>query len=260
MSYTVSRYPHGTFSWADIYSTDIKKTKAFLTQLFDWRATDMPTGPSTPDYTIFDLSGKAVAGGSPTYLPEQLSFWSSHVTVNDVEQMVRKAEKLGGQITMAAMDVLDQGKMATIQDPTGAYLSFWQPAKHIGAQLINTVGAMCWNELLTTDLETAKRFYGDLFEWTFTIDQHHYITIHNRGRSNGGMFQLTKEMGKLPSHWGVYFTVANLATAVHRVKELGGQLLMEKKIDVGQIAVVTEPTGAWFTLIEMSLPPTEWNE
>src|SRR5579859_322463 len=120
MAYTVTKYPQGTFSWADIVSTDIEKSKKFLTSFFGWTSQDMPTEEGKPDYTMFYLDTHVVAGGSPTFMPNMPSFWNSYITVNNVDEMVAKAEKLGGKITMPPMDVLDSGRMASIQDPTGA--------------------------------------------------------------------------------------------------------------------------------------------
>ena len=77
------------------------------------------------------------------------------------------------------MDVFDSGRMAFIVDPTGAQLGLWQPKNHIGAGIVNTVGAMCWNELLTRDAQTAKAFYSAIFGWEFYGDEH-YIHISNK--------------------------------------------------------------------------------
>ncbi|HSW96857.1 MAG TPA: VOC family protein [Candidatus Saccharimonadales bacterium] len=263
MSYSVTKFPQGTFSWADVYSTDIAKTKTFLTSLFGWSSQDMPTGEGKPDYTMFSLDGKYVAGGGPGFIPNMPSFWASYVTVDNVDDMVAKAEKLGAKITMPAMDVLDAGRMANIQDPTGANLSLWQPKKHTGAQIINTAGAMCWNELYTKDIEKAKQFYGDLFGWTYEIDEKNngYTIIKNNGRSNGGIFSITPEMEAMHPNWLVYFTVKNLDESLAKVKELGGKIYMEtKEISIGKIATVAEPTGAAFMIIEMSVTPDAWIE
>src|SRR5579859_1976842 len=185
MTYTVTKYPQGTFSWADVASTDIQKSKKFLTSLFGWTSQEMHTGDGKPDYTMFYKDNQVVAGGSPTYMPTMPSFWNNYVTVNNVDETVANVEKLEGKIIMPPMDVLDSGRMASIQDPTGANLSLWQPKKHIGASVVNTVGAMCWNELYTKDVAKAKQFYTALFSWTYEIDEKNdgYIIIKNNGRS-----------------------------------------------------------------------------
>jgi uncharacterized protein len=57
--------------------------------------------------------------------------------------------------------VLD-GRVAAIRDPTGAIVSLWQPRARIGATPVNDIGALCWNELTTTDIERAKAFFAEL--------------------------------------------------------------------------------------------------
>lgn len=82
MTYMVSKYPPSTFSWADVFSTDMPATSRFLTKLFGWKAKQLPTDRGV-DYTMFYLDGKEVAGGSP--MPPEMgdqSFWSSYITVD----------------------------------------------------------------------------------------------------------------------------------------------------------------------------------
>ncbi len=262
MSYFVNKYPQGAFSWADFFSTDIEKSKAFYTGLFDWTYEDMPTGEGRPDYTMFSLEGKYVAGGSPTFDPNMPSFWSSYITVENVEAMAKKAQELGGKITMPPMDVLDSGRMATITDPTGAMVSLWQPKNHIGAGVVNTVGAMCWNELYTNDLEKAREFYGKLLGWTFEVDSKNgYVSIKSGNRYNGGMMAISPEMGPMPPNWAVYFTVKNMEESLKKVLELGGKVdAQPMKIDPGVFAIVTDPAGAYIVLLEMSSGPEPWEE
>ncbi len=264
MSYTVTKYPQGTFSWADFFSTDIAASKKFLTGLFGWTFEDMPTEKGKPDYTMFSLDGKYVAGGSQTFDPKMPSFWMSYVTVNNVDEMVKKAESFGAKVKMPPMDVFDAGKMAVIEDPTGASLSLWQPKKHIGAGIVNTVGAMCWNELYTKDVKKAQDFYAKLFGWTFETDEKTgYVTIKNNGRMNGGMMAIAPDMeqaGMIPN-WTVYFTVKNMAESVAKVKELGGHVYLDSKpISVGKISMIGDSAHAHFIIMEMSVPPNEWVE
>jgi predicted enzyme related to lactoylglutathione lyase len=263
MPYTVTHYPQGTFSWADTFSTDIAATKKFMTGLFGWTSEDMPTGEGKPDYTMFSLDGHYVAGGSPTFAPGMPSFWTSYITVDNVDAMVKKAESLGGKVTMPPMDVLDSGRMATIQDPTGASVALWQPKKHIGAGIVNTVGAMVWNELYTKDLAAAKKFYADLLGWTYEVDEKNggYVMIKNNGRMNGGMMAITPDMVGMPPNWTVYFSVQNIEEAMAKVTSFGGKVHMgPKPISVGKIAMITDPAGAAFIIMEMSVSPSEWVE
>ena len=58
---------------------------------------------------------------------------------------------------MDPFDVLDVGRMAMVQDPTGAVVALWEPRRHAGAGLAGEANAICWNELATTDTGRAGR-------------------------------------------------------------------------------------------------------
>ena len=58
---------------------------------------------------------------------------------------------------MEPFDVMDAGRMAVIQDPTGAVFSVWEPNESIGAQLVNAPGALTLTQLNTSDPEKATR-------------------------------------------------------------------------------------------------------
>lgn len=262
MSFTPTKYPQGTFSWADFFSIDREASKKFMNELMGWTSEDMPTGQGRPDYTMFSLDGKYTAGGSPTFAPDMPSFWSNYITVDNVDEMTAKAEKLGAIVKMPPMDVLDSGRMSTIEDPTKAVVCLWQPQKHIGAGIINVPGAMSWNELYTHDIEKAKQFYGDLLGWTYEVDPENggYVTILNNGRMNGGMMAITPEMMGMVPCWMVYFTVKNVDESVAKVKDLGGTVHMTRDIGVGKIAAIADPANTNFILIEMSVPPQDWQD
>ena len=59
--YTVTKYPHGTFSWADNTSTNAEAAKAFYLDLFGWGNFDVPMG-SDMYYTMFQHQGQHAAG------------------------------------------------------------------------------------------------------------------------------------------------------------------------------------------------------
>jgi hypothetical protein len=264
MSYLVTKpFPHGVFCWSDVQSKDMNKTKAFMTGLLGWTFEDMPT-PMGVDYTMFSLDGHNVAGGNPMSPDDKApgSYWVNYISVEHLEATVEKAVSLGATVIMPSMDVMDSGRMAGIMDPTGAAIMFWEAKSHIGAGIVNTTGAMCWNELLTHDVEKAQKFYTDLFGWTYEKDERDYYMIKLNGRMNGGMMKIKEEWGPMPASWVVYFTVADLAASMVKVKELGGQI-MGDVIDAGatgKIASVIDPNGAYFNLIQMSVPPEEWVE
>ncbi len=257
MNYLVKKYPQGTFSWADVNSTDMEATKKFLVGLFGWTYTDIPD----MNYTLFYLDGHRVAGGCPSPEGVPHSYWSSFISVDNADEIAKKAVELGATELFPPMDVMEEGRLYGVTDPTGATIMFWQPKNNTGAQIVNTVGAMSWNELYSPDLPVAKEFYTKLLGWEFTEvpEMDNYTVIKNNGRTNGGAMKLTPDMGDFPPNWTVYFTVANMEESLSKVKELGGTVYMgPMDISVGKISMVADSAGAALMIIEMSVPPEEW--
>ena len=57
---------------------------------------------------------------------------------------------------------------------------------------------------------------------------------------------------EVPAHWGVYFAVADTDKAVEAVVLLGGQIVQPPTdIEPGRFALVTDPTGAMFSVLAM---------
>ncbi len=250
-----SEYPPGTFSWIDCATTDPEAAKTFYTSIFGWTFMDMPV-PEGGVYSMATLKGRSVAGvfSKP---PEMQAppHWSSYVTVVDADATAAKATQLGAQILVEPFDVMEAGRMAVIQDKEGAVVSIWQAKANTGAALVNEHGALCWNELMTSDVESAKSFYTELFSWTPEPMGEAYTIFNVGDRGNGGTMAITPEMGPIPPHWAVYFAVDDVDATVKLVTEGGGGILAPPfdAQGVGRAAVVTDPQGAAFSLITLAM-------
>ena len=61
-----------------------------------------------------------------------------------------------------------------------------------------------------------------------------------------------------PSHWAVYFSVADLDDSLARLQQLGGRTIHGPfEVSVGKICVVSDPDGAMFMMIQMCVPGDE---
>jgi predicted enzyme related to lactoylglutathione lyase len=184
------RYEPGTFCWVDLQTSDREGAKAFYGELFGWEAEDMPAGDAGT-YTMLRLDGDEVCGLYEME-PEQgiPPHWLSYVSVEDADATASRASELGGTAFGGAFDVDDAGRMAFVQDPTGAMLGAWQPRRHIGARRVNDPGCLGWNELQSREPQAAASFYTGLFGWeTETIEENGepvYVTIKNGGSEGAG--------------------------------------------------------------------------
>ncbi|HEX7165990.1 MAG TPA: VOC family protein [Acidimicrobiales bacterium] len=248
-------YPHGTPSWVDI-GTDVEGAKAFYAALFGWDAQEAGPPEQSGGYGFFLKGGKMVAGFGPQQNPGP-PFWSTYVSVDDAELIAKNVEAAGGTIVVAPMDVMGQGHMAVFQDPTGAFISIWQPGEHRGAQLVNEPGAFCWNELNTRDTAAAKGFYESVFGWTGVTHEGEmaYTEFQIGGTSIAGMMNMPPPVpAEVPAHWLVYFAVEDVDAALAKVGELGGTALTGvMTIPSGsRFAVVADPQGAAFGIITLN--------
>jgi predicted enzyme related to lactoylglutathione lyase len=239
----------GTFSWADLSSTDPDGARAFYTGLFGWDTDDNPI-PDGGVYTMLLKGGKPVAALSGTMSDDQPSAWNSYVTVESADDAAASAQQHGGMVVMEAFDVMDVGRMAVIQDPTGAFLAVWQPAASIGAERVNEPGTLTLNQINTNNPARAQEFYEGLFGWRFEsvgTDELPYWGIYNGDRLNAGMMPLPD--AGAPSHWLVYFGSESVDDDAGRIAELGGQVLVAPMpIPGGRILVAQDPQGAIFAL------------
>ena len=249
--YNVTKYPHGTFSWADNSSTDPEAAITFYTALFGWEKQEFPIGAGMT-YTIFQLEGHDCAALSGM-MPDQLqagiqSHWNNFVMVDNVDALAAVVTANGGAVIYGPEDVFDSGRMMHIQDPTGAALNLWQPYNSIGAGIVNTIGAMCLNELWTPDVALAKDFYHALLGWEYDFDGI-FTRIFNRGRFNGGMLQLDD----VEPIWLPHFHIADVDAAISRVKELGGAIEIDKHVDADGVkwSVLADPAGALFYILQL---------
>lgn len=165
------KHPSGTFCWMDIYLPDQDKGKAFYGGLFGWDWTDVPMGDSGMLYTVFNLNGKSVGALGPEMpgmLPEGVPpHWFSYLATDDLDSTAELAGSLGATFVMGPADV-GNGRVALMQDPSGASVFLWQALDFGGAEVIRSPGAFAWNELYTRDLETTQGFYSDLFGWEWS--------------------------------------------------------------------------------------------
>lgn len=258
----ISEYTPGTFCWVELGTSDAAGAKAFYGELFGWAFNDVPVG-SDAVYTMVQIEGKDVAAlyqlnqemlsqGVPAH-------WLSYVSVASADETAQKAGALGGTVLKEPFDVFDAGRMAVLQESTGAVFAVWQPGTHIGARVVNEPGTLCWNELATRDTETASRFYTQLFGWQTNTQQMGpmtYTSFMNGDRPAGGMLPITEEWGDAPPNWMVYFAVEDCDRSADRATSLGARIIVPPTDipEVGRFAVIQDPQGAVFSIISLQNP------
>jgi uncharacterized protein len=259
-----SSHTPGTFSWVELSTTDQKAAVAFYRALFGWELDEHPMGPDEV-YSMFRIGGEDVAGGSRMSAPERESgvppHWKLYVTVASADEAANKAQSLGATVLAPPFDVMEMGRMAVLQDPTGAVFHVWQAKTQIGAKILNEPGALCWSELTTRDTHVAEAFYTALFGWTAkhsTPGGMEYTEFSNLGQPGVGMMAMPPHMpAHVPSFWMPYFQVADCDASAAKVAELGATVVVPAQDipNTGRFAIVKDPQGAVFALFTFAAAP-----
>jgi len=258
----IREYKPGSLCWVELGTTDGEAAKKFYTELFGWDSTDSPIGPGEV-YTILKLDGKDV--GALFKMPDAMTSqgippnWLSYVSVTNVNETAQKAKDAGATLMKEPFDVMTVGRMAVVQDPTGAVFALWQAGTNKGAGITNVPNSFCWNELGTPDTTKAGDFYTNLFGWDKNVQQMGsmtYTSFMNGDRPAGGMYKPTPEMGPIPPHWLVYFAVDDTDAKLKKAGELGAKTLAPAMDipDTGRFAVIQDPQGAAFGIIKLTAP------
>src|SRR5256714_13160149 len=218
----------GKPAWADLSTTDAKAGKEFYSKLFGWQPKEL--APEAGGYVIFELGGKQVTALGPVQNPGQPAAWSVYIGTDDAAATTKKVRDAGGTVALEPMEVLDQGSMAVYQDPTGAFISVWQPAKMKGFDVTNQPNTFAWAELNGRNVEKTKPFYKKVFGWGDKTSpmgegQPPYTEWQLGGESIGGGMGMGKGMpSTVPSSWLGFFWAARPPSPPTKGTQLGAQV------------------------------------
>ena len=245
-------------AWVDLSSSDAAASRAFYSQLFGWKIEVNPD-PQYGGYAMAEVGGKQVAGIGPKMSPEQPTAWSLYIGTDDADATAKKAQEAGGKVVAPPFDVGDQGRMATFQDPVGAFISIWQPKAMAGELPSGQAGQFGWAELDGKGLDKAVPFYQKVFGWsTKKSDMGQgmppYIEFQIGGNSIAGVMDMgSNAPAQMPNFWLIYFSVDDVDKAAKKATSAGAQQMMAPQdFPGGRFAVITDPQGATFGLLKMA--------
>jgi uncharacterized protein len=259
-----SSHTPGTFCWAELATTDQRSAVAFYRALLGWDVNEQPIGPGDV-YSMFQMRGRQVAAAYTMRADERQMgappHWNLYVAVASADETATRAATLGAKVLAPPFDVMDVGRMAVLQDPTGAVIEIWQAKRHGGAGILNEAGALCWSELSTRDTKAARDFYTKLFGWTAkegnADSAMEYTEFSIGGQTGIGMMPMPAQVpAHVPSYWMPYFQVASCDGSFAKARELGATPVLPPQdiSKVGRFTVVTDPQGAMFALFQLTVP------
>ena len=144
------------------------------------------------------------------------------------------------------------GAMPAAASPPPPLPALVEPASHE-----HHPGKIVYAELVTPDLEAAKRFYGGLFGWTFRdvpLGARKFAEALLNGQQVAGLMQRPVPGGKHRPAWLTFISVQDADAASASATRNGAKLLFGPRDipDLGRIAVLADPQGAVFAILASS--------
>jgi predicted enzyme related to lactoylglutathione lyase len=179
--------------------------------------------------------------------------WLPYIAVDDVDASAAKVKDLGGTVRSAPMDIPEIGRFAVVADRQGATFAVFKGTKAAPQEPERPpIGTFCWAEVMSSDPESAAKFYAALFG--YTVEEKDmgpmgvYRILKKGDRMRAGIM---KKPEHIPvSHWLEYIAVKNVDDATRNAKELGATVHMQPTDipKIGRFSVLGDPTGAAIAL------------
>lgn len=240
-------YPPGVPCWVDNLVEDVDDALRFYGELFGWEF----DGPGPGNYYVAKVRGRDVAGIASAP-PGVSAGWNTYVSVANADETAAAADR----VVVEPLDVRPAGRVAALQDPTGAIIGVWEPAERQGCQLVNEPSAYAMSALHTPDPDAAARFYRDTFGWEIDEFAPGVSLFRLPGYVGGEPQQpvprdvvavMARDDG--PARWSVDFWVSDADALAARVVELRGNVVVAPFDSVPKRqAVLADPAGAVFSV------------
>ncbi len=258
---TGKRLP-GKIIWHDLLTNDPKASQNFYRELFGWEFESVGSAAglsSNSAYTLIRHHGRSIGGMIDTVAlnnKDDISQWVVLMSVEDVEAATAKFTANGGEVIAPPTDLQRRGRMAIVRDAEGALLALLQTRDGDPADREAEIGGFLWDELWTTDVDSATAFYEAVAGLNATIKD------IDSDQVSGATYRLLKagdkpRVGVMPNPleglkpvWVSYIRVDNPAAITARVAGLGGQVIVEARSRPigGEVAFIAGPSGAGIAL------------
>lgn len=241
----------GSPIWYELMTEAPDAAQSFYAPVLGWNFGAPPEGLEH-DYRVFTAAdGEGVGGVMP--MPGIPPTWAVYFGVADVDAMATRVTELGGSLHKGPQDIPGVGRFAFVADPQGAtfYLMRGDSDAESTAFAPPKAGHCSWNELVTSDQQAARDFYGKLFGWTKAGAMPmgalgEYSFIGHGGETIGAM--MTNPEPGAAAFWNFAFTVPDIDRAKAAVEAGGGRLRhgpVELPGDQGDWLIqIDDPQGA----------------
>ena len=119
----------GTMNWNECQTRDADAAARFYEAVFDVEVKAFPAAEGMPAYNVINVDSRGVAGifEINERMGDTPPNWSTIFAIADHDATVARAKELGGTVLAEGMELPEIGRLAVLQDPTGAVFQVLQP-------------------------------------------------------------------------------------------------------------------------------------
>jgi predicted enzyme related to lactoylglutathione lyase len=247
----------GKVIWADLVTPDLASAERFYAGLLGWTFQNVHTGSS--DYAVAQIDGRPVGGmfqKSMAAGEHRQSSWITFLAVRDIDDAKRVAMAHGAKVVSDARSYPLRGRQAIFSDPEGAVFAVLASSSGDAPDFLAAPGEWIWSSLLSREPGAEAAFYQQLFSYdVFDLaadDGLQHLILSSDDFARASVNSLPGGSANRRPHWLNFIRVESTADAVAKAVTLGGRVLVEPHVDRhgGQVAVVADPAGAPFGLME----------
>jgi predicted enzyme related to lactoylglutathione lyase len=217
----------GKFVWADLFTNDIARSRAFYEELFGWQFR-----------------------------------WISevhYVSVPDVADAEKLINDLGGQSLMRR-EVAERGEFAIFGSPAETLFGVMRSSSGDPPDDRSLPGEWIWRQLYTWNLPVALDSLSQLAGYDLAepedTDEVDAILVSD-GYARAGVKQLAADSDEAPT-WLGFVRVEDVTDTVARASALGGEIYYQA--EAGDLAIIADPEGGLIGVLEYQYPDTDESE
>jgi uncharacterized protein len=121
----------GSIGWIDLTVPDAERIRDFYQSVTGWAPSPVDMR-GYQDYCMHPapdsepVAGICHARGENAAMPPQ---WIIYITVDDLEESVRRCTELGGKLRVPVRSMGPSGRFCVIEDPAGAVAALFEPTR-----------------------------------------------------------------------------------------------------------------------------------
>jgi predicted enzyme related to lactoylglutathione lyase len=248
----------GSPSWLELVTDQPEAAMAFYQRVMGWEYEQRADSDNMPYYVAL-LVGEPVAAIRPA--ARALPDWTVYLAAGDLTQALKLSDLLGGNTIDSAHGVPRVGLKAVVEAPAGGEFGIIQLAPDWGFTA-GVPNSLVWAEFITHLAPQADQYFGELFGFTGRQfgdgDADDYMVWYAGEDSVIGRARMMEgTAATTPARWIAHFRTPldrDFDDALILAHEAGARLRFPPySSQLGRVAMLSDPTGARFALIDPSL-------